>query len=64
MSRYLFVYREDADVAWRAMLIGWRCIYTPEATAFHVQTLTPGNRRSVPAFLNRHPVKNSATGCP
>jgi GT2 family glycosyltransferase len=24
-----FVYREDADVAWRALLLGWRCIYTP-----------------------------------
>ena len=24
-----FVYREDADVAWRAQLMGWRCIYTP-----------------------------------
>ncbi len=33
-----FVYREDADVAWRAQLLGWRCIYTPEATAYHVRT--------------------------
>jgi GT2 family glycosyltransferase len=24
-----FCYREDADVAWRAILQGWRCIYTP-----------------------------------
>ena len=24
-------YREDADVAWRAQLLGWRCIYTPAA---------------------------------
>src|ERR1044071_9233532 len=24
-----FVYREDADVAWRAQLLGWRCVYTP-----------------------------------
>ena len=24
-----FAYREDADVAWRAQLMGWRCIYTP-----------------------------------
>jgi len=21
-----FVYREDADVAWRAQLMGWRCV--------------------------------------
>src|SRR5574341_1846716 len=26
-----FVYREDADVAWRAQLMGWRCLYTPYA---------------------------------
>ena len=53
-----FVYREDADVAWRALLMGWRCIYTPAATAYHVRTLTPGNRRSVPAAINMHSVKN------
>ena len=53
-----FVYREDADVAWRALLMGWRCIYTPAATAYHVRTVTPGNRRSVPAAINMHSVKN------
>ena len=26
-----FAYREDADVAWRAQLQGWRCLYTPGA---------------------------------
>src|SRR5579872_5171036 len=26
-----FVYREDADVAWRAQLMGWRCLYAPYA---------------------------------
>jgi GT2 family glycosyltransferase len=53
-----FVYREDADVAWRAQLFGWRCLYTPAAEAWHVRTVTPGNRRSVPAFINMHSVKN------
>jgi GT2 family glycosyltransferase len=53
-----FVYREDADVAWRAILMGWRSIYTPAATAYHVRTVTPGNRRSVPALINMHSVKN------
>ena len=24
-----FVYREDADVAWRAQLMGWKCLYAP-----------------------------------
>lgn len=53
-----FVYREDADVAWRAQLLGWRCVYTPTAEAWHVRTVTPGNRRSVPPFINMHSVKN------
>ena len=38
--------------------MGWRCIYTPAAVAYHVRTVTPYNRRSVPAVLNMHSVKN------
>jgi GT2 family glycosyltransferase len=53
-----FVYREDADVAWRAQLMGWRCLYTPAAVGHHVRTVTPANRASVPAVLNMHSVKN------
>jgi GT2 family glycosyltransferase len=53
-----FVYREDADVAWRAQLLGWRCIYTPAAVGHHVRTVTPANRHSVPAVINMHSVKN------
>src|SRR5271157_689683 len=53
-----FAYREDADVAWRSQLLGWRCIYTPAAVAYHVRSVTPENRRSVPAAINMHCVKN------
>ena len=53
-----FVYREDADVAWRAQLLGWRCIYTPHAVGRHVRTVTPDNRRDLPAAINMHSVKN------
>jgi GT2 family glycosyltransferase len=53
-----FVYREDADVAWRAQLLGWRCIYTPHAVGRHVRTVTPENRRALPAEINMHSVKN------
>ncbi|MEZ5360991.1 MAG: glycosyltransferase family 2 protein [Bryobacterales bacterium] len=28
-----FTYREDADVAWRAQLLGWKCIHDPSAVA-------------------------------
>ncbi len=53
-----FMYREDADVAWRALLLGWRCLYTPTATAYHVRTANPRNRRSLPPVINMHSVKN------
>jgi len=53
-----FVYREDADVAWRAQLLGWRCIYTPSAVGRHVRTVTPENRRTLPSDINMHSVKN------
>ena len=53
-----FAYREDADVAWRAQLAGWKCIYTPLAVAYHVRRVLPSNRGSVPAVLNMHSVKN------
>jgi GT2 family glycosyltransferase len=53
-----FVYREDADVAWRAQLMGWRCIYTPHARGYHVRNVLPGNRRALPPAINMHSVKN------
>ncbi len=53
-----FVYREDADVAWRAQLLGWRCIYTPHARGYHVRNVLPGNRRALPTEINMHSVKN------
>lgn len=58
MDPDFFAYREDADLAWRAQLLGWRCLYTPEAQAFHVRTMVPGQRNSTPHVLNMHSVKN------
>lgn len=53
-----FVYREDADVAWRAQLLGWRCMYTPNSRGYHVRNVLPGNRRALPPEINMHSVKN------
>lgn len=53
-----FVYREDADVAWRAQLMGWKCLYVPLARGYHVRTVLPGNRRALPPAINMHSVKN------
>lgn len=51
-------YREDADVAWRGRLFGWRAMYVPGAVAYHVRTVTPAKRRALPPFINMHSVKN------
>jgi GT2 family glycosyltransferase len=53
-----FAYREDADVAWRARLLGWECLYVPSAVGYHVRRVLPERRRDLPAMLNRHSVKN------
>ncbi|HUE00003.1 MAG TPA: glycosyltransferase family 2 protein [Bryobacteraceae bacterium] len=53
-----FVYREDADVAWRAQLLGWKCIYVPYARGYHVRKVLPGNRGALPPEINMHSVKN------
>ncbi|MCC7355971.1 MAG: glycosyltransferase family 2 protein [Anaerolineae bacterium] len=31
----LFAYYDDVDIAWRARLRGWRCVYVPSAVAYH-----------------------------
>ena len=32
-------------MAWRAQLMGWRCLYTPSAVGHHVRTVTPAEPR-------------------
>jgi len=53
-----FAYREDADLAWRGRLFGWKAIYVPRAIAYHVRRVTPEARRSLPPEINFHSVKN------
>ena len=53
-----FAYREDADLSWRGRIFGWRAMYVPGAVAHHVRRVTPDRRRSLPAFINMHSVKN------
>ena len=53
-----FAYREDADIAWRGRLFGYRAMVVPEAVATHVRRVTPERRRELPADINMHSVKN------
>jgi GT2 family glycosyltransferase len=53
-----FAYREDADMAWRAQWLGWRCLYVPAAVAYHERFVLPENRRTLPDAINMHSFKN------
>jgi len=53
-----FLYREDADLAWRLRNLGWRCLYVPAAAAAHRRVNTPERRRAMSTEANRHSVKN------
>ena len=48
-----FAYREDADVAWRAQLMGWSACSIP-APGRIVRRLRPGMRNQLPAEINMH----------
>lgn len=53
-----FSYREDADVAWRAQLLDWKCLYVPHALGYHARRVQHWNRAQVPPQINMHSVKN------
>lgn len=53
-----FAYREDVDLAWRMRGFGYRALYEPAAVAYHQRRVTPSRRRSLPAVINYHSVKN------
>ena len=53
-----FAYREDADLAWRGRLFGWKAVCEPRAVAHHVRRVTPEVRRELPDAINMHSVKN------
>jgi GT2 family glycosyltransferase len=53
-----FSFREDGDLAWRAQVLGWECLYVPGAVAWHVRRVTPERRRELPLVINWHSAKN------
>ena len=53
-----FAFREDGDLAWRAQVLGWKCLYTPSAVAWHVRRVTPERRKDLPLVINWHSAKN------
>lgn len=57
-DRDFFLYREDADLAWRLRNLRWKCLYVPDAIAFHRRRNLPARRRTMTALANCHSVKN------
>ncbi len=53
-----FVYREDADLAWRAQLRGWKAVYEPRAKARHHRYALSSRRRQLSPLINYHSLKN------
>ncbi len=53
-----FLYREDADLAWRLKNLGWKCLYVPSAVAYHRRRNLPERRRGMSPLVNLHSVKN------
>ncbi len=53
-----FLYREDADLAWRLRSLGWRALYVPAAIASHRRRNLPERRRQMTDLANLHSVKN------
>lgn len=53
-----FAFREDADLAWRGRIFGWRALHAAGAVAYHVRTVTPETRRELSPAVNMHSVKN------
>jgi GT2 family glycosyltransferase len=53
-----FLYREDADLAWRLRNLGWKCLYVPGAIASHRRHNLPSRRSQMSPLANYHSVKN------
>jgi GT2 family glycosyltransferase len=53
-----FLYREDADLSLRLGHLGWKCLYVPEAVAWHRRRNLPERRSRMSAAANLHSVKN------
>ena len=54
----LELWASDADLAWRARLLGWRAVYEPRALGRHVRFFSPSTRGSVPAAHRRLQFRN------
>jgi GT2 family glycosyltransferase len=47
------LWASDADLAWRAQLLGWSCAYEPRARAWHMRFYSPTTRAALPEAHRR-----------
>jgi GT2 family glycosyltransferase len=47
-----FAYLDDVDLAWRARMHGWRCLYAPRAVVYHRHSATFGHHSQLKHFLS------------
>jgi GT2 family glycosyltransferase len=52
------LWASDVDLAWRARLRGWKCVYDPRAVAYHVRSYSPSTRARMPAGARRLQFRN------
>jgi GT2 family glycosyltransferase len=48
----------DADLAWRARVLGWSSVYEPAAVVHHVRTYSPSTRQAMSAESRRMQFRN------
>ncbi len=54
----LQLWASDVDLAWRARLLGWRCLYEPRAVAWHMRFYSPTTRDGLPEAHRRLQFRN------
>lgn len=54
----LELWATDVDLAWRAQLRGWRCVYEPGAVAEHVRSYSPATRWQISPASRRQQFRN------
>ncbi|HEV7805218.1 MAG TPA: glycosyltransferase [Solirubrobacteraceae bacterium] len=58
LDENLELWASDVDLAWRARLLGWRCMYDPRAVAWHVRFYSPSTRAGLPEAHRRLQFRN------
>lgn len=58
LDEQLELWASDVDLAWRARLLGWRCMYEPRAVAWHMRFYSPSTRSGLPEAHRRLQFRN------